>query len=97
MLALRLDCSAGMATLTTEPSMKAMAEPRMVATRTQVPAVVEGSVRLPERIKDSSRGDFPKLDMRGDWRGILLEAWAQCESSRRSCVSRGKLSLTLFA
>ena len=63
MLALRLVCRAGMATLTTEPSMKAMAEPRMVATRTQVPAAVEGSLNLPERRRASSQVDLPRLDI----------------------------------
>jgi hypothetical protein len=52
----------GSATFTTEPSIKAMLDPRMVATRIHGPARGAHGVALgAERITPSSHGDFMKL------------------------------------
>src|SRR5260370_34922450 len=51
----------GSATLTTEPSIKAMLDPRMVATRTHTPTFgAQGEVSGAERITPSSQGAFRK-------------------------------------
>src|SRR5437764_45411 len=54
----------GKATLTTEPSIKAMLDPRMVATSTQTPTRgAQGVASGAERITPSSQGDFTKVAM----------------------------------
>src|SRR5437899_3291387 len=54
----------GRATLTTEPSIKAMLDPRMVATSTQTPTCgVQGRAWGAERMTPSSQGDFTKVAM----------------------------------
>src|SRR2546421_1274365 len=54
----------GRATLTTEPSIKAMLDPRMVATSTQTPTGgAQGVASGAERITPSSQGDFTKVAM----------------------------------
>src|SRR6266853_3155019 len=54
----------GKATLTTEPSIKAMLDPRMVATSTQTPTRGAQGVALgAERITPSSQGNFTKVAM----------------------------------
>ncbi len=52
----------GSATLTTEPSIKAMLDPRMVATRTHSPTRgALGAVSGAERMTPSSQGAFTKV------------------------------------
>src|SRR5713226_3067931 len=52
----------GNATLTTVPSIKAMLDPRMVATSTHPPTFgAQGIASGAERITPSSHGDFTKL------------------------------------
>src|SRR6266700_210385 len=52
----------GSATLTTEPSIKAMLDPRMVATSTQTPTCgAQGTAWGAERITPASQGDFTKV------------------------------------
>src|SRR5713226_1076189 len=52
----------GSATLTTEPSIKAMLDPRIVATSTHTPTCgAQGVASGAERITPSSHGDFTKL------------------------------------
>lgn len=54
----------GRATLTTEPSIKAMLDARMVATSTQTPTRgAQGVASGAERITPSSQGDFTKVAM----------------------------------
>ncbi len=54
----------GRATLTTEPSIKAMLDPRIVATSTHTPTCgAQGRVSGAERITPSSQGDFTKVAM----------------------------------
>ena len=56
-VALRLAWSAGNATLTTVPSMKAMLEPRMATARIHGSAAfAQGTTSLPDRITASSQG-----------------------------------------
>src|SRR5207248_10910696 len=56
-VALSALCNAGNATLTTVPSMKAMLEPRIVATSTQGPtALSHGDTGPPERMEPSAQG-----------------------------------------
>src|SRR6266481_1525660 len=58
-VAFRFVCSAGNATFTTVPSMKAMLDARVVAARTQCPASFEqGAVAGRERIMLSSHGSW---------------------------------------
>src|SRR5260221_10146572 len=66
MLARRSDCSAGRATFTTVPSIKAMLEPSMVAARIQGPLVIPGRSHAPARIAASSQG------------GLAMVAIAHC-------------------
>src|SRR5258707_1202485 len=61
MVACRADCSAGSATFTTVPSIKAMLEPRMVAASIQGPFVVAGRPHEPARITASSQGGLAML------------------------------------
>src|ERR1700682_1362939 len=61
MLACRADCSAGSATFTTVPSIKAMLEPRMVAARIQGPFVISGRPHEMARIAASSQGGLAML------------------------------------
>src|SRR5258708_33177069 len=63
MVACNPDCSAGSATLTTVPSMKAMLDPRIVAANTHAPALAEGSPGEPARIAASSQGGLAMLGM----------------------------------
>jgi hypothetical protein len=61
-LLLQPDISTGSATLTTEPSIKAMLDPRIVATRTQIPTLAgQDMVVGPDRITASSQGAFTKF------------------------------------
>src|ERR1700731_35005 len=54
----------GRATLTTEPSIKAMLDPRIVATSTQTPTCgAQGAASGAERITPASQGDFTKVAM----------------------------------
>src|SRR5215469_3771712 len=54
----------GRATLTTEPSIKAMLDARMVATSTHTPTWgAQGVTWGAERITPSSQGDFTKVAM----------------------------------
>jgi hypothetical protein len=58
-VAWKLDWSAGRATLTTVPSIKAMLEPRMVAASTQGPAfALHGAPAFRDRMTPSSHGGF---------------------------------------
>src|ERR1700674_5816514 len=56
-VALKSRCSAGKATFTTVPSMKARLEPRIVAASTHLPDDLgHGLVESPDRITPSSQG-----------------------------------------
>src|SRR5215472_18280982 len=68
----------GSATLTTDPSIKAMLDPRMVATRTHSPTCAGlGAVSGAERMTPSSHGAFTKLAICGS--PSLLELTKFCE------------------
>src|SRR5262249_42120996 len=56
-VALRFSCNAGIATLTTVPSINAMLEPRIVAARIHgASALVQGRTEGPDKMEPSSQG-----------------------------------------
>jgi hypothetical protein len=63
-VALKLDCKAGNATLTTVPSINAMLDPRIAAARIHGPEpLAQGTIAALERMTASSQGDRMKLDI----------------------------------
>src|SRR5260370_42497942 len=72
----------GKATLTTEPSMKAMLDPRMVATRTHTPTRgALGAASGAERMTPSSQGAFTKVAICGS-PSLYLYVTTFCVSSQ---------------
>jgi hypothetical protein len=89
-LALKLVCNAGMATLTTVLSTKAILEPRIVAVRIHGRAVpAHGTPALAERIKLSSQGVLISYRCIAFGIGYSLSDGLQCytQSSRAGCDS----------